>query len=62
MSTSTRLAIREELQRLETLRATAADLDAASTRAQALLAELRERTRRPHACHVCGKRTKKDEL
>lgn len=37
-------------------------LEEASRRAETLLAELREKTRRPHLCHVCNKRTKEDEL
>ena len=37
---------------------TLADLAA---KAEHLITELREKTRRPHDCHVCGKRTKEDE-
>jgi hypothetical protein len=43
--------------------AVAADLAAleeASTAAKALLAQLQEKTRRPHDCHVCGNRLKED--
>jgi len=38
-----------------------ATLEAASSRAKQLLAQLQEKTRRPHLCHVCQKRTKEDE-
>jgi recombinational DNA repair protein RecR len=36
-------------------------LEEASTRAEKLIAELDRKTRKPHACHVCGTVTKEDE-
>lgn len=38
-----------------------ADLEAATAAADARIAVLRTKTRKPHACHVCGTVTKEDE-
>jgi hypothetical protein len=49
--------VRERLANADTL----TELEAANAEARALIAELKERTRRPHDCHVCGTRTKEDD-